>query len=380
MIRYKFSRETDREFALTLKKRVNAYFKEQQKPLTADNEMTVKVAIGFSAYLLLYAIIIGSGISNIPALFGLWFLMGFAKAFIGTSVMHDAMHGAFSRNKRVNLWMQLSAIMVGVDPKIWSIQHNVLHHTYTNIEHNDEDIESRYIFRMTPHQPRRWFHAYQHIYAIVFYSIFTLIWITVKDLIKLIMYRKKKLVKKGLPFYQLLFMVLFRKALYLAVFLVTPLLVLEVPAGMVVMMFITMHLVAGVMLSIIFQSAHVMPSSSFKAPEGEKIDENWQVHQLLTTTNFDMKNRWLTWYIGGLNYQVEHHLFPNICHVHYPKIAKIVQQTTAEFNVPYYAQKNIFLAIFNHFNMLRLLGRNDAVPVANHTNIHFSKRYANSLE
>ena len=147
-----------------------------------------------------------------------------------------------------------------------------------------------------------------------------------------------------------------KKASYFALFLVIPIYTLPVSTGMVVLMFVTMHLVAGTMLSMIFQPAHVISTSEFYSGEEEKINENWLVHQLRTTSNFGMNSRLLTWFSGGLNYQVEHHLFPHVCHIHYGKISKIVQSLVVKYNLPYHAQKSLGTAIFNHFRMLRELG------------------------
>jgi linoleoyl-CoA desaturase len=122
-------------------------------------------------------------------------------------------------------------------------------------------------------------------------------------------------------------------------------------------MFVCMHLVAGISLSMIFQPAHIIDTSNFIEQEEIEIDKNWSVHQLETTSNFAMNSKFITWFAGGLNFQVEHHLFPNICHIHYPKIAGIVQETASEFNIPYHAQKSFFSAIAGHYRMLRELGR-----------------------
>jgi linoleoyl-CoA desaturase len=253
--------------------------------------------------------------------------------------------------------MGFSAVGLGVDPNIWKIQHNVLHHTYTNIEDADEDIMPRYVMRFSPHQPRKWFHKYQYIYALFFYGISTLTWVGYKDYMKVIQYRNRGLIKPGKPYRKAIFKVIFRKLLYYTLFLVLPMILVPVPFWLILLMFVSMHLVTGVLLSLIFQTAHVMPTSSFIDQEEQEIGQNWLAHQLSTTTNYAMSNRFISWCFGCLNHQVEHHLFPNICHVHYPKIASIVQRTANEFSLPYYAEKSLPSAIMNHFRMLRMLGR-----------------------
>ncbi len=295
--------------------------------------------------------------NNVALLFGMWTIMGFAKAFIGTSVMHDSLHGSYSKNKKINSLIGISAWLLGVDSTVWKLQHNVLHHSYTNIDDADDDIAPRYVLRFSPNQPLRWFHKFQHVYALFFYFTSTLLWITLKDFVKASQYHKRGLRKKGSSLTLFLVSIFLKKASYLFLFLIVPIYVLPVSSGLVVLMFITMHLVASIMLSMIFQPAHVISTSEFYSADEEKINENWLVHQLRTTSNFGMNSRLLTWFSGGLNYQIEHHLFPHICHIHYRKISKIVQNLTVEYNLPYHSQKTLGKAVSNHFRMLKLLGR-----------------------
>lgn len=361
MTNYKFSREINAAFASTLKQRVNAYFEDNNLSRNANREMVTKTIIGVSYYFAVYFVIIFGGISHVPTLFLLWAMMGVGQAFIGTCVMHDVLHGSYSKSKRINNLMQLVVLAIGVEPSTWKIQHNVLHHSYTNIEDTDEDIAPRYVLRFTVNQPRRWFHRFQHIYVSFFYSIPIIIWVTAKDFIKLHKYRGLGLIKNNKTFRNMYLGTILRKAIYLFFFLFIPIYVLNVSVGLVIAMLATKLVVTGVILSAIFQTAHIIPSCDIINPEDgeEVIQENWLVHQLLTTTNYAMNNKFLTWSFGSLNYQVEHHLFPNICHIHYPAIAPIVQETTAEFGIPYHAERTFTDAVVNHYKLLRDLGRYD---------------------
>ncbi len=359
MKKYKFSNDVNKEFSRELILSVNDYFKTEGVSRNADGLMISKSIIILSLYLFTFAIILFGGISSLPILFGCWFLLGVFKAFVGTAVMHDALHGSYSKNKSVNFFVGLSAVVIGVYSEMWKLQHNVLHHTYTNIEHADEDIESRYVLRFTPHQPRRWFHKYQHIYAGFFYCLTSIIWVTVKDFIKLAIYKNKGLIKSQKEVFVHLMLILGVKAIYWTMFLVIPLQVLNYPAWIIVLMFLTMHCATGFLLTIIFQTAHVMPTSDFIEQDDPRIHENWHVHQLLTTTNYAMKNNLISFFFGGLNFQVEHHLFPNICHVHYPRISEIVRETASRHNLPYYSCETFTGALRNHFQLLKTLGRQD---------------------
>lgn len=362
MKRYQFSREAHADFATTLKSRVNQYLKQVGSD-EVNQKLIWKSVAAFTMYLLPFVLMLSLGISNLFILFAMWMLMGLGKAFIGTSVMHDALHGSYSKKKTLNNWMGYSTLILGVDPKIWQLQHNVLHHTFTNIEDADDDIAPRFVLRFTPHQKRRWFHRFQHIYAPIFYSISTLLWVFQKDFHKIIQYRDMGLIKPGKEFNMRLLRIIGTKVFYFSIFLGLPYLVLPVSFGMIVWMFISMHAVTGLTLALVFQTAHVMPANTFVKTEETNIDQNFLVHQMETTSNFAMENRLLSWFIGGLNFQIEHHLFPYISHVHYRKISKIVQSTAQEFNIPYLAHRSFRSALLEHFRLLRSLGRGDGLEL-----------------
>ena len=157
---------------------------------------------------------------------------------------------------------------------------------------------------------------------------------------------------------QLLVDLIIAKSLYYIVFLILPLVVIPVAWYWILLSFFAMHFISGLILGAVFQTAHVMPTSAYPLPNKDgNIETNWAIHQLLTTSDYSPKSRIFSWLIGGLNYQVEHHLFPNISHVHYRNISKIVKETAEKYNIPYYVQTNFLVALLNHFRMLKMLGR-----------------------
>lgn len=364
MIYYKFSRNHSKDFAETLHNRINSYFKDQGVSRCADSSMKWKSALALAFYLGTYLVIVLGGVQSIPLLFALWALLGVGQAFIGTNVMHDVLHGSYSNDKVVDRWMQLFPLIIGVEPITWKTQHNVLHHTYTNIEDADEDIAVKHLLRMTVHQPRKWFHRYQHIYVVLLYSIPIIIWATAKDFIKMFKYRRLGLVDGGRKFRLTLVGIAFRKILFHFFMLGIPLFTLEISTGWVVGMFLTMLVVTGLTLSLVFQTAHLVPDLDVIDTKNPEIEENWFVHQLHTTTNYSTDSKFFSWFFGSLNFQVEHHLFPNICHVHYPALAGIVKKTTEEFGLPYHNQGSFGQAIIQHFKLLKILGRQDQLPKA----------------
>jgi linoleoyl-CoA desaturase len=353
----RYSNSNDKAFVTSLHQRVNAYFKYQGLDPHAGKSMVLKTILLFGCYVGLYALILSGIVSNIPLLFIFWALLGLGQSFLGMSVMHDAVHGAYTKNRFINLLLQVPIIAIGVEPQIWRIEHNVLHHTYPNVEGIDQDIHPRYVFRFTAHQPRRWYHAYQHLYATVFYGFLIIEWLTIKDLLKTLRYRRQGFFKTHLEAASVACTIVLKKLLFYVVFLYLPLKVLSFDAWFVVAMFCTMLVVAGIVMTIIFQLSHVVSQCDTEGNADDLSAKSWHVHQLQTTCNFAHRNAFLSYLIGGLNYQVEHHLFPHVCHVHYPAIALIVKQTAGEFGLPYHYEETFAGAVKAHYRHLKALGR-----------------------
>ena len=148
------------------------------------------------------------------------------------------------------------------------------------------------------------------------------------------------------------------KSFYISAFVILPIFVLQLSAGPYIMGFLLMHFIAGIILTVIFQLAHTVENTAHPLPDQSgTIENSWAIHQLNTTINFSRKSKIISWYVGGLNFQVEHHLFPDICHVHYPAIAPIVKQTAQEFGIPYLENKTFMQAVGSHINLLKILGK-----------------------
>ncbi len=356
MVKYKFENKLDKEFATVLRTRVNGYFNDNGLQRDANKKMIFKTFAILSMYLVPYFLLILGGITNLFILMFLWIFMGIGKAFIGTSIMHDSLHGSYSKKKVFNTITGLSATIIGVDKLIWQIQHNVLHHTYTNIEDTDEDILPRIVFRYSVHQPHKWFHRFQHIYAPIFYCVPLLEWITTKDFIKPFDYKRMGLIKPGIEFMRQFTAIVLRKLFYWIAFIVLPIILIDVPAWITLLMIFGSHCIAGNILAMIFQTAHVVQPAEFIKGENDRMNHSWVAHQLQTTCNYGTDNKLLSWFLGGLNFQIEHHLFPDICHVHYPKLAKLVKETTKEFGLPYHEFDTFKDALVSHFTHLKEMG------------------------
>lgn len=357
----KFNTQDSPEFFKTLRKRVNAYFKDNGIEKTANTAMKIKTAFMLLLYFVPYTLLMTKVVpaENTLLFISMWVVMGFGIGGIGLAIMHDANHGSYSKNATVNKILGGTLNAAGGWPMNWKIQHNVLHHTYTNIADMDEDIDTGFIMRFSPHQPYHKFQRFQAFYAWLFYGIMTFYWVIAKDFIQLAQFNKKDLYKgQGITFGKALFQIIVFKILYYAFILVAPLMVLKISFGYWFLSFFIMHFIAGMILALVFQPAHVVLETEFPLPdESGSVENTWAIHQMKTTANFAPNNKILSWYVGGLNYQVEHHLFPNICHVHYPKISKIVEDTAKEFGVPYYSQPTFTSALKSHFTLLHRLGK-----------------------
>ncbi|MEP2670568.1 MAG: acyl-CoA desaturase [Cyclobacteriaceae bacterium] len=351
------------DFFTTLNQRVNEYFKSRNISRNANFSMVLKTVTMFAMYFIPYALIISGNYYNTLGFYLLNGVMGLGLAGIGMSVMHDANHGAYSKKPWLNDLIGYSLNLVGGNAFNWKVQHNVLHHTFTNIEGVDEDITPRGVLRFSPHTAWKPFHRFQFIYAWLFYGLLSFVWIVFKDYGRLARYDKDGMVKKQKAnIWKEWSILIFSKVFYYAYMIGIPLLVLPFAWWQILLGFFTMHYVAGFILAVIFQPAHVVDGTEYPLPdESGNIYNTWAIHQLHTTTNFAQNNRILSWYVGGLNYQVEHHLFSNVCHVHYRKLSEIVRQTAEEFGHPYKTKKRFRDAMIGHYKILKELGKKDSM-------------------
>ncbi len=351
---------TNRQFYTELKKRVDLYFKENQISKNGNWNIYIKTVFMFAAYLVPYFLIVFNVFDSKLVWFLLAILMGFSMSGIGLCVMHDSNHGSFSKNTLVNKIIGYTSLnLLGGYSLNWRIQHNVIHHTYTNVHEHDEDIAPPGFMRFEPHADRKGIHKLQFLYAWFFYGMMTMMWSTTKDFKQLARYNKKGLLKGANTTYEReLPLVILSKVLYYGYMLVPYFVVKEMSFLEWLLGFATMHYIAGLVLAMIFQPAHVVEETEFPLPnDAGSIENHWAEHQMRTTMNFATGDPVFSWLVGGLNYQVEHHLFPTICHVHYPKISKIVEATAKEYNVPYKNQKTFVGALWSHEIMLWKLGR-----------------------
>ncbi|WP_147677497.1 fatty acid desaturase family protein [Algibacter pacificus] len=353
-----FSRKDPAKFFKTLNKRVNDYFKENNIKRTGNWKLYIKAIIMFALLIVPAVLILTVPMSGwLQAL--CMVVVGIGMAGVGMNVMHDANHGSFSSKKWVNKLMGSSIYILAGNDYNWKVQHNVLHHTYTNIQGHDEDIDAGRIIRFSKHA--KWFkiHQYQKYYAFFLYGLLTANWAITTDFIQTYHYLKRKLAYGKLPHPATQWTkLIIGKIVYYSLWVALPL-VVGFTWWQVLIGFIIMHYTAGIILSVVFQLAHVVPSTDMPLPDEDgNMKNTWAIHQLFTTCNFSPRSWLAEFYTGGLNRQVEHHLFANISHVHYSKIAKIVKETANEFSLPYNEYNTFWKAVSEHYNQLKVLGKN----------------------
>ncbi|MEO1515465.1 MAG: acyl-CoA desaturase [Bacteroidota bacterium] len=352
----RFNRKDQKEFYPELRRRVNHYFEKNQISKHCDARMISKTVLILSVFALTYALLLSNLFSPLYLLM-LAIVHGFFTALIGLNIAHDAVHGAYTQSPRLNKLIGLSFNIIGANDFMWKCSHNVMHHSHTNIVDYDADIDQIPLIRLNPHQDLWWIHRFQHIYIFFFYSLTTIAWVFIRDYAEFFHPKVNGKGRAEKPTQEFLRMVFF-KCLYYTIFLVIPFLVIDVPFWYFVIGFVAMHLVEGITLALIFQLAHVIEGTDFPLPDEQgKLEKSWAAHQLYTTVNFGCKNDFLNYICGGLNFQVEHHLFPTICHVHYKAIAPIVEQTAKEFGLPYHNYPRYRDALGSHVRILKQFGR-----------------------
>lgn len=344
----------DNRFQLELKRRVDADFRRRGCAPRDSARMYLKTAVILVTFAATYVALVGFATRWWQAV-PLAVLLGMAMAGIGFNVMHDGGHQAYSEHRWVNRLMAFTLDLVGGSSYIWQWKHARYHHTYVNIAHHDSDIDLGVLGRLSPDQPRRPWHRWQHIYLWVLYAVTAIRWHLYGDFRDLLTGRIGDRPFER-PRGRDLGLFVLGKLAFFALAFALPL--AWHPPATVLLFYVLVSAVAGFLLAIVFQLAHVVEEAEFPAPAqgSDRMSTPWAIHQLQTTVDFARDNRVLSWLIGGLNFQVEHHLFVRISHVHYRDVARVVEATCTEFGVPYHAHRTFAAGLASHYRWLRRLG------------------------
>ncbi|HEX9843739.1 MAG TPA: acyl-CoA desaturase [bacterium] len=344
----------DNGFQIELRRRVDEFFSRTGKSRRDALQMYIKAGVVLLWFAVSYALLVFVAQAWWQAL-PLAVMVGMATAAIGFNIMHDGGHGAFSRHPWVNHLFAMSLDMIGGSSVLWRWQHGVYHHTYVNITGNDADIDLGGLGRLTPHQRRLWFHRVQHWYIWLLYGVMAIKWQLYDDFRELIVSRcGANRIPRLTPRELLIFFV--GKALFLSLAFGVPMLLH--PFWAVAIFYAVAAIVLGLVLSVVFQLAHCVEEAEFPMPDAvtRRMERAWAIHQVETTVNFSRGNRVVSWLLGGLNFQIEHHLFPRVCHTHYAAMAKLVEETCRDFGIRYNEHKSLWSGIASHFRWLRQMG------------------------
>ncbi len=344
-------------FLHSLRRRVDGYFEKTGRSRRDSPRMYFKTATilawFFGAYfLLLFAV--HAWYLVVP----LAIILGLGLAAIGFNIQHDGGHKSYSKRAWVNKTMALTLDLMGGSSYLWDWKHNSIHHTYTNITGHDDDIDLGWLARLSPHQRRFWFHRLQGFYLWALYGFLAIKWHFVDDFYQVAIGRigDKKIPRpKGMD----LAIFITGKVLFFSMAFVIPMCFHSVLAVLAV--YALAAFVSGLVLSIVFQLAHCVEEADFPMPivtaTTSTMATGWAEHQVQTTVNFSRGNPFISWFVGGLNFQIEHHLFPKISHVHYPVVSKMVEEVCAEFRLRYASHRSIFGALASHYRWLSAMGR-----------------------
>ncbi|MCE9596936.1 MAG: acyl-CoA desaturase [Spirochaetia bacterium] len=352
----KITFQMHRGFHEVLKARVNEYFATRAIRPRDNWQMYLKTALIATWVLMSYISLVFLASSWYVAL-PLVLSFAFAICAVGFNIQHDGAHQAFSNSKNVNWLMAFTMDLIGGSHVFWRRKHNILHHTYTNINGVDEDIFDGSMFRLSPDQSRKKIHRFQHFYTYALYAFLTLKWMFYDDWKSLFRVRFGKADEQPRISNRDVILFVATKAFHASYSLIIP--ALFHPIWLVILFNLLFHFVLGFMLAVVFQMAHAVGDVAFPTPDKTTgdIDNEWAIHQVETTANFAMNNPIIGWYAGGLNFQIEHHLFPRICHIHYRPLSAIVQKTCAEFGVHYQSYSTFLKGFVAHFRWLRTMGK-----------------------
>jgi linoleoyl-CoA desaturase len=339
-----------------LRKRVQTYFDSKGIASTGTPQLFTKALFLLITFVAVYVHVVFFTPPWYIAILDCFLLGGFVAA-IGFNVMHDGSHGSFSKNSTINNLAGLSMNLLGANNFMWHMKHVVIHHTFTNVDGIDDDIDAGILLRMAPTQKRYKMHKFQHIYFWFLYSLLYVFWVFFTDYKK---YFSRKIGNVGINKMTVMQHVIFwlTKVFHAAVYIVVPILTVGWLPWLIG--FLIMGMFAGFILSIVFQLAHTVDTAAFPqvvSKESNQLPEEFAIHQLKTTANFATKNKLISWLVGGLNFQIEHHLFPKISHIHYPAISEIVKATCREYQLEYIEYPTMTKAIGAHVRFLRQMGK-----------------------
>ncbi len=350
MEKVRFNNSKSPEFISETKRRVADYFEKHNISIKSNSIMYLKSTLFILSAIIAYIILLISGDTILRVLI-LNCILGFLLAMFGFNIAHDAAHNAYSNHSTINRALSYFFDITSFSSYVWKVTHNILHHTYTNIPNVDNDITNFPIFRYSQDEKYCQHHSFQHLYASVVYALIGLNRLLFLDYHFFYTQRKA-----GKSIWKPFSISVFFKALHIVLFLVLPIVFLPLPWWQMVLCYFATTCIGSFTVAMVVSLAHVNDQVTMLDvhEDASLIDMHWAIHEMRTTCNFGTENKLVSFLVGGLNFQIEHHLFPQVCHVHYPKIAPIVKQTALEFGVPYHSIPTFTGAVKSHFRFLKM--------------------------
>ncbi|HZY80020.1 MAG TPA: acyl-CoA desaturase [Cyclobacteriaceae bacterium] len=286
-----------------------------------------------------------------------YILIGLSGILLAFNASHDAAHRTFSRRPWVNeLIYTITFNLQGVNGHLWKIRHKSSHHLFPNVDGCDADIDDNPMIRLSPTQPRYWWHRYQHLYATGLYFLYTLHWIFIKDFIYL---NKKDLANlRDLKHSRSLAIRLISwKAFYFVYMLALPVYFADSSWSAVLIAFFIMHCTVSIFFVLTLIISHLCMETKFPvADENGLLPYGYHQHQLEVSMDYHPTSRLANWIFGGFNSHSAHHLFPHLPHTLYAKITPLIQTASKKYNYAY-NELSLLAGICSHYRYLRKLGK-----------------------
>jgi linoleoyl-CoA desaturase len=281
-------------------------------------------------------------------------LLGIVRAVAILGPGHSMSHFAFFRSVSTNtqVFRVIAPLLLTTHP-VWNLTHVIHHHIYTLTSHDMQDLYP--IKRVQAVQPMRGWHRFQHVYMWPLYALGLVFW-QLLDLVRAASALvSKTFLERPFSFRQAV-ETLIGQAVTIGLHVVLPFFFLPPLQALAVSLTANVTAALVVILQIVVNHEVTLTPGGGPAPRGC----DWGEHQVRTSHNYGAAS-WLCLHMsGGLNFQIEHHLFPRVHYVHYPALAAIVRDTCREFALPYHSSETLGDALVAHYKHLRLMS--DAVP------------------
>jgi len=353
MEKLQFGKDQGTEFYHVLNRRIRQMLADKKKTRYANGLMIFKTILYFTLVIVFYAGIYFTG--SLTLFYAFYLLAGISVLLLAFNVSHDAAHDVITRNKKLNnLLFALSFNLQGNNAYTWKRFHIESHHLYTNVHGSDIDVLMNPVFRMTRHQPLKWYHRYQYLYGPFLYLLYSLNWTLIRETL-MIFGVSSRTIHFKLPATEIVKLV-FLKLFYLGYMIVAPALILPFGWFPVLLAFMLNHFIVSIIFTAVLGVSHLSDIVEHPDPDpSNKLTESWAMLQMKTSVDYNVDSKFLNWVLGGFNAHTLHHLFPNICHVHYLDMVKILRDTSEEFGITY-NETSYWNALRSHFRFLKKMG------------------------